>query len=50
MISVGGGKSEETGTNENPLFLAGDSVDGWELFLSILFPEYIPSHISSTEA
>jgi hypothetical protein len=40
MISIVGDKSEETGTDQNPLFLAGDTVAGWELFLSILFPEY----------
>jgi hypothetical protein len=45
MICIGGDKSQETGTDENPLFLAGDSADGWDLFLSILFAEYIISWI-----
>ncbi|PVG00440.1 hypothetical protein CPB86DRAFT_225962 [Serendipita vermifera] len=39
MIYVGGDRNDESGTDENPLSLVGDSVEGWELFLSILFPD-----------
>jgi hypothetical protein len=48
MICIGGDKSEEAGTDEHPLFLTDDSVDGWELFLSMLFPEYFSYQTQST--
>jgi hypothetical protein len=36
----------QSGIDERPVILVGDSVEGWEIFLSILYPEYCP--ISST--
>jgi hypothetical protein len=30
----------QAGIDERPVILAGDSVKGWEIFLSILYPEY----------
>jgi hypothetical protein len=30
----------QSGTDERPVILAGDSVKGWEIFLNLLYPEY----------
>ncbi|CAG8783019.1 17336_t:CDS:2, partial [Acaulospora colombiana] len=39
MMYVSGDNNDKSGTDENPLLLVGDSVEGWELFLSIVFPD-----------
>jgi hypothetical protein len=35
--------SHKDGTEEKPLVLVGDSVEGWEIFLGMLYPEYVLS-------
>ncbi|PVG00441.1 hypothetical protein CPB86DRAFT_782775 [Serendipita vermifera] len=39
MLDVPQGKQNLHGTDEKPVTLVGDSVEGWEIFLGLLYPD-----------
>jgi hypothetical protein len=39
MFKIPQGDTKQHGTDETPVTLVGDSVEGWELFLGLLYPE-----------
>jgi hypothetical protein len=40
MFNISQEMANQSGIDEKPVMLAGDTVKGWEIFLSILYPEY----------